>query len=210
MRKQVFNWSAFKQVPIVGIIRNISMEQVMEVLPLYLEAGLTTVEISLTTPHALSIIEAARTRFEQLNIGAGTVCDANDLTDSLRAGAQFVVSPITDERLITTCREQEIPVFPGAFTPTEIYRAWKAGATMVKVFPSSLGPQYIKDIKAPLPNIKLLPTGGIGLDNLSTYIATGADGFGIASQLFDRKMMAGGNPAKLLEHFAAYTRFFAR
>lgn len=210
MANKIFNWSAFEQVPIVGIIRNLTLEQVKFALPLYIEAGLNTVEISLTTPNALVIIKEACQQFgDHLNIGAGTVCDENELTESLEAGSQFIVSPITDPLLIKSCVDRDIPIFPGAFTPTEIYRAWKAGASMVKVFPASLGPQYVKDIKAPFPDIRLLPTGGVGLDNLSAFIAAGAEGFGIASQLFDKTHMEHKNGEALLTHFSHYARIFS-
>lgn len=206
---KAFNWSAFTRVPIVGIIRNLSLAQVRAVLPLYIEAGLNTVEISLATPGAVELIGAASREFgNHLNIGAGTVCNEEELAGSLHAGSQFIVSPITDIQLIRSCAEQGIPVFPGAFTPTEIYRAWQAGATMVKVFPASLGAQYIKDIKAPFPGIKLLPTGGVGLDNLADFRAAGADGFGIASQLFDKQAIAANDQAALLAHFRQYARLF--
>ncbi|WP_257657980.1 bifunctional 4-hydroxy-2-oxoglutarate aldolase/2-dehydro-3-deoxy-phosphogluconate aldolase [Parapedobacter lycopersici] len=211
MDNKAFNWPRFNQVPIVGIIRNLSLAQVRMVLPLYVEAGLNTVEISLTTPDALHIIEEANTRFgAQLNIGAGTVCDMDELQRSLDAGSTFIVSPITDAQLIKSCADRGIPVFPGAFTPTEIYQAWKAGATMVKIFPASLGAQYIKDIKAPFPDIKLLPTGGVGLDNLADFVAAGAEGFGIASQLFDKQAIAANDQKALLNHFMQYARFFQR
>ncbi len=211
MDNKAFNWPRFNQVPIVGIIRNLSLAQVRMVLPLYVEAGLNTVEISLTTPDALHIIEEASTRFgAQLNIGAGTVCDMDELQRSLDAGSTFIVSPITDAQLIKSCADRGIPVFPGAFTPTEIYQAWKAGATMVKIFPASLGAQYIKDIKAPFPDIKLLPTGGVGLDNLADFVAAGAEGFGIASQLFDKQAIAANDQKALLNHFMQYARFFQR
>lgn len=209
MDNKAFNWPRFNQVPIVGIIRNLSLAQVRMVLPLYVEAGLNTVEISLTTPDALHIIEEASIRFgAQLNIGAGTVCDMDELQRSLDAGSTFIVSPITDTQLIKSCADRGTPVFPGAFTPTEIYQAWKAGATMVKIFPASLGAQYIKDIKAPFPDIKLLPTGGVGLDNLADFVAAGAEGFGIASQLFDKQAIAANDQQALLSHFTQYARFF--
>ena len=208
---KAFNWSAFTQIPIVGIVRNLSLDQVRAVLPLYIEAGLNTVEISLATPKALDMIKDACREFgDRLNIGAGTVCTEEELVSSLDAGSQFIVSPITDTHLIQSCVEQGIPTFPGAFTPTEIYHAWQAGATMVKVFPASLGAQYIKDIKAPFPDIKLLPTGGVGLDNLAEYKTAGADGFGIASQLFDKKAIAADDQAALLTHFRQYAQFFGR
>jgi len=209
MKNKAFNWSAFSRIPVIGIIRNLSLAQVRAVLPLYVEAGLNTVEISLATPDALKLIEAASQEFgDRLNIGAGTVCNEEELTDSLHAGSQFIVSPITDVGLIRSCAEKDIPIFPGAFTPTEIYRAWHAGATMVKVFPASLGAQYIKDIKAPFPNIKLLPTGGVGLENLADFRAAGADGFGIASQLFNKQAIESEDHNRLSLVFKQFADFF--
>src|SRR5690606_18081736 len=103
---------------------------------------------------------------------------------ALDAGAQFVVTPITDEEVISACVERDIPIFPGAYTPTEIYKAWSLGASMVKVFPASkLGPDYIKEVLAPLQQIHLMPTGGVGLENMEAFYKAGAKGFGIGSQL---------------------------
>jgi 2-dehydro-3-deoxyphosphogluconate aldolase / (4S)-4-hydroxy-2-oxoglutarate aldolase len=130
---------------------------------------------------------------DRLNIGAGTVCDLNDLDKALLAGAQFIVTPILDEEVIRACVAANIPVFPGAFTPTEILKAWKLGATMVKVFPASkLGPEFIKELLAPLNYLKLLPTGGINLQNFREYFNAGAQGVGIGSGLFPAELINNG------------------
>lgn len=191
MNNQAFSWDSFSAVPIVGIIRNLSFEIVEKILPVYISSGLTSIEITMNTPFADEIIKFASQKYEgQLNIGAGTVCNTQDLKLALDAGAQFIVTPILDAEVVKTCVSSNIPVFPGAFTPTEIYQAWKLGASMVKVYPAtSLGPEYIRDVKAPLNQIKLMPTGGINIDNIQAFLKAGADGFGIGSQLFDKNMI---------------------
>ena len=148
MNTATYSREKFSQLPVVGIIRGMCMEDVMDILPLYVNAGFTTIEFTLNTPDVISIIQAAQHEYNgRLNIGAGTVCDRNDLDKALKAGAQFIVAPIVNEEVMKECVELSIPVFPGAYTATEIYKAWSLGAEMVKVFPAtSLGPAYIKDI----------------------------------------------------------------
>jgi len=206
MNNQEFSWNGFSKVPIVGIIRNLSFEVIEKILPVYLSAGLTTIEITMNTPAADEIIRFAADKYKgQLNVGAGTVCNTDDLDLAIMAGSQFIVTPILDPDVIRTCVSKGIPVFPGAYTPTEIYQAWKLGASMVKVYPAtSLGPDYIKDVKAPLNKIKLLPTGGINLDNIQTFIKAGADGLGIGSQLFDKTLIKDENWEGLELHFKQY------
>jgi 2-dehydro-3-deoxyphosphogluconate aldolase/(4S)-4-hydroxy-2-oxoglutarate aldolase len=206
MNNREFSWNGFSKVPIVGIIRNLSFEVIEKILPVYLSAGLTTIEITMNTPAADEIIRFAADKYKgQLNVGAGTVCNTDDLDLAIRAGSQFIVTPILDPDVVRTCVSKSIPVFPGAYTPTEIYQAWKLGASMVKVYPAtSLGPEYIKDVKAPLNKIKLMPTGGINLDNIQTFIKAGADGLGIGSQLFDKTLIKDENWEGLELHFKQY------
>ncbi len=124
----------------------------------------------------------------RLNVGAGTVINLELLDEAVRAGAAFVVTPTVEPKIITECVNQKMPVFPGAFSPTEVVRAGDLGAMMVKVFPAeSVGPNYIRALKVPLPHIKLLPTGGVDLKTLPDFLKAGADGFGIGSPLFDRQ-----------------------
>ena len=201
-----FSWELFEKAPIVGIIRGLSFEEIRQVLPLYRQAGLTTIEITLNTPDAEAMIHyALEHESNGLNIGAGTVCTEADLDRAFTAGAQFIVTPILDKKVIKTCVKRGIPVFPGAFTPTEIYTAWSLCASMVKVYPAtSLGPEYIKDLKAPLNQLKVMPTGGISLSNMDAYIRAGADGLGIGSQLFDKALIQEKNWSGLKEHFERF------
>ena len=206
MNNQEFSWNGFSKVPIVGIIRNLSFDTIEKIIPIYLSAGLTTIEITMNTQAAEEIIRFAADKYKgQLNVGAGTVCNTDELDMAIRAGSQFIVTPILDPDVVRTCVSKNIPVFPGAYTPTEIYQAWKLGASMVKVYPAtSLGPEYIKDVKAPLNTIKLMPTGGINLDNIQTFIKAGADGLGIGSQLFDKTLIKDENWKGLELHFKQY------
>jgi len=206
MTEDAFSWELFRQTPIVGIIRHIGQDDVRQILPIFQEAGLTTVEVTMNTPGAETIIREALTNYSiNLNIGAGTVCSEDDLERALAAGAQFIVTPIINEKVIKACVKKGVPIFPGAFTPSEIYKAWDLGASMVKVFPTTaLGPAYIRDVKAPLNQIKLLPTGGITLTNMSDFIRAGADGLGIGSQLFDGRLIAGKDWQGLKTHFQAF------
>lgn len=194
------------KLPIIGIMRNISADVVDTVLQIYADSGLNQVEITMNTPNAATIIKNAVSKYrDTLYIGAGTVCTLNDLNTALNAGAKFIVTPIVNEEVITACVKHKVPIYPGAYTPTEIYKAWSLGAEMVKVFPaSSLGPSYIRDVKATLNTIKLLPTGGINLQNMSSFEAAGADGFGIGSPLFDKAYIQAKNWEGLKNHISAF------
>lgn len=207
MPQDVFSTNLFAQAPVVGIIRGLSATQVTAILPLYVDSGLTTLEITMNTPGAGAMIRQAIERYPtQLNIGAGTVRTLADLDDAIAVGAQFIVTPTLNEAVILRCVERGIPIFPGAFTPTEIERAWTLGATMVKVYPAGvLGPDYIRDVKAPLDDVKLLPTGGIGLDNIAAYRKAGADGVGMGSQLFDKTLIRNQDWSGLRAHFQNVT-----
>lgn len=191
MSQQPFSWELFSKAPVVGIIRGLQPDDVDHILPAYRASGLTTIEITMNTAGASSIIRNAIQRHsEGLNIGAGTVCTPDDLDQALDAGAQFIVTPVISKKVIKACVRRGIPIFPGAFTPSEIYKAWSLGASMIKVYPAtSLGPEYIKDVKAPLNQLRLMPTGGISLDNMGTYFKAGADGVGIGSHLFDKALI---------------------
>jgi 2-dehydro-3-deoxyphosphogluconate aldolase/(4S)-4-hydroxy-2-oxoglutarate aldolase len=208
MSKHHFSEELFSRVPIVGIVRGCPFEELHSILPIYVEAGLTTIEITMNTVGAEAMISHAIKHYAgKLNIGAGTVCTPDELKRALAAGAQFIVTPVINETIIKTCVGKGIPIFPGAFTPTEIYNAWALGATMVKVFPTTfLGPDYIKDVKAPLNHIKLIPTGGVKLDNILSFKKAGADGYGIGSHLFDKALIASKNWDGLKAHFSEFVK----
>lgn len=197
-----FSWELFHQTPIVGILRGLPMDTIRQIAGACEMAGFYTLEVTMNTAGAADIIAALRNDFPKLNIGAGTVCNMDDLQRAVGAGSQFIVTPILDEAVVKNCVEHGMPVFPGAFTPTEIYRAWSLGASAVKVFPATqLGVQYIKDVSAPLNNIKLLPTGGVSLENIKSFFEAGAVGVGMGSSLLDKKLIKAGDFEGLKLHF---------
>lgn len=183
-----FSWEAFEAFPVVGILRGFSLSITSELIPILIKEQWSCVEVTLDTPNAFEQINTLSSRFgDQISIGAGTVLDVTSLDQTLEAGASFIVTPTVNVPLIEKCAASKIPVFPGAFSPTEIATAWDAGASMVKLFPANhLGPSYIKDIKAPLSHLKILATGGITPDNISDYLKVGTSGFGIGSSIFHR------------------------
>jgi 2-dehydro-3-deoxyphosphogluconate aldolase/(4S)-4-hydroxy-2-oxoglutarate aldolase len=174
---------------VIAIIRASSSEELIAVVHALREGGLTCIEVTMTTPNALEVTRAAREAVgDSAAIGVGTVLDAETARAAIRAGAQFVVAPITDVPTIELCKQSQVPVMPGAMSPTEIVRAWQAGADMVKVFPTStLGPKFIKDLRGPLPQIKLVPTGGVNLDTAADFIRAGAAALGVGSALVSRQ-----------------------
>ena len=186
--------SAFIELPIIGILRGFSPAQGVEAATAAAAGGLAAVEITMNTPGVLTQIEAVRRRLPAgVAVGAGTVTSAEHVRQAVAAGASFIVSPVVDVTVIRASLDAGVPVFPGALTPTEILSAVRAGARMVKLFPAgSMGPGYLKAVKAPLESIPLLATGGIGLDNVGAFLAAGADGFGIGSPLFDREKVERG------------------
>jgi 2-dehydro-3-deoxyphosphogluconate aldolase/(4S)-4-hydroxy-2-oxoglutarate aldolase len=207
VNKHIFSLQNFLTLPVIGIIRGLTLEETLGILPYYVKAGFTTVEITMNTPNAEQMIREIVNQYEGvLNIGAGTVCTDKELDLAIEAGAQFIVMPIINESVIKSCIKEKIPVFPGAYTATEIFQAWSLGAEMVKVFPaSSLGPEYIKDLRGPLNQIKLVPVGGVNIDNCLDYMKAGASGLGMGSQLFDTKKIREKNWKELsntLELFA--------
>jgi 2-dehydro-3-deoxyphosphogluconate aldolase/(4S)-4-hydroxy-2-oxoglutarate aldolase len=152
------------------------------------------IEITMTTPRALEVIAAmSKTKSADSLIGAGTVLDPETTAQAIHAGADFIVSPITNFEMIQACRRYDTFVAPGAFTPTEIVAAWEAGADVVKVFPAtSVGPKYFKDIKGPLPQVRLMPTGGVSIENAREFIDNGACCVAIGTALLDKKAIDTG------------------
>jgi 2-dehydro-3-deoxyphosphogluconate aldolase / (4S)-4-hydroxy-2-oxoglutarate aldolase len=186
-----FSWEKFNRMPLTGIVRNIPRLKTEHLAKYYYDAGLTTMEVTMNSAEAAETIARLVTIFgDTLNIGAGTVCSLKDLENALAAGAQFIVTPVINEEVITACVAAKVPIFPGAYTPTEIYRAWSLGAGMVKVFPAGkLGVEYIKEVLAPLDQIRLMPTGGITVDNFTGFLQAGAAGVGLGSSLFPKQLV---------------------
>jgi len=202
----------FMELPLMGILRDFSSEDVEHIMPMCISAGLTTIEITMNTPDAEKMIrEAVNVHGDRLTIGAGTVCNTDDLERALNAGAAFIVMPISDPQVIRICVQRDVPVFPAAFTPTEIYMAWSLGATMVKLFPAEcLGPKFIGDLSGPLHQIKLLATGGINLNNGMSFLDAGAMGLGIGGQLFDKDLINDRNWDGLARHIGSYVQKYMR
>ena len=208
MHRPIFSWELFDKMPIVGIIRNLTVADINFVLPIYKQAGFTTIEITLNTPEALSVISSLALEYKgELNVGAGTVCTLDDLTDAVNAGANFIVTPIFKAEVVKKCVSMEVPIFPGAFSPTEIYEAWELGASMIKLYPASVvGPAYVSAVLAPLNKVKLMPTGGIHLSNMLAFMKAGATSLGIGSELFDKKIIQKRDSEAMLNHFTLFAQ----
>jgi len=205
MANSKFSWSEYQRMPIIGIIRGLPKETIFKIADVYAQSGFTNLEVTMNTPEVAEVIATLRTSHPNINIGAGTVRNLGDLDIALNAGAQFIVSPVTIKDTITACDKNKIPIFAGAYSPTEIYNAWDWGASAVKVFPANnLGPQYMKNVMAPLDNIKLVPTGGINLDNINSYFEVGVFGVGLGSALFDKQILSSCNYDLLSKHFLKY------
>lgn len=190
-----FNVTLFRQLPVVGILRFFPRAQVELMLPAALAGGLLNFEVTMNSEGAEDLIRFSRDLVgERGNVGAGTVTTVDMLHRALAAGASFIVTPAVIPEVIQACVERGVPVLAGALTPTEIFTAWRLGATMVKVFPADqLGPAHIRAVKAPFPEIPLMPTGGVTVETLPAFRAAGADAFGVGSPLFDPRQAAAGN-----------------
>jgi 2-dehydro-3-deoxyphosphogluconate aldolase/(4S)-4-hydroxy-2-oxoglutarate aldolase len=180
---------------VVAVVRVPESSKLVQVANALREGGVTCIEITMTTPDALEVIRAvSREAGDRACIGVGTVLDAETARAAILAGAEFVVGPTLNEEVIRMARRYSKPVVPGAYTPTEILRAWEAGADVVKVFPASVGgPDYFKAIKGPLPQIKLTPTGGVNLNTAADWIRAGAEFLGVGGELVKKDDVAKGN-----------------
>lgn len=193
--------SVIEQQRVIAIVRLAEGGQLVPVAEALRRGGLKVIEFTMTTPGALDAIrEAAASLGDDLCLGAGTVLDAATVRAAVEAGARFIVSPVLKQEIITACRRYGVLCTPGALTPTEILQATEWGADLVKVFPATpLGPAYIRDILAPLPQLRLVPTGGVSLDNLAAFLDAGATAVAIGSQLVDKSAVAEGRLEVLTE-----------
>ncbi len=195
------NLELILETGVVGVIRTESSEKLLKVAEAIREGGVKCIEVAMTTPNALEVIKDVAGSVEDVLIGAGTVLDAETARAAILAGAEYLVSPTTDLAMIKMCKRYGKVVAPGAFTPTEIMTAWQAGADIVKVFPAArLGPKFSSDVKAPLPQVKLMPTGGVSVENAAEFIRKGADVICVGSALIDKEAIAEGNFGVLTEN----------
>lgn len=195
-----------EQSGVIAVIRLDSSEKLPKIIEALSKGGLRALEITMTTPNAIEIIrETAKELSDDFILGVGTVLDEETARMAILAGAEFVVSPVLNISLIKMVNRYGKLMISGAFTPTEILSAWDNGADLVKVFPATvMGPRYFKDIKGPLPQIKLTPTGGVSLENTAEFIKAGATCVGVGSALLNKRMIADNDWQALADHAAKF------
>jgi len=186
-----FDLAQFQKEPVLGIIRGVTEENLTEVFSTVISAGLRFVEVTLNTPNAPRLIEKSSKKFSNLIcIGAGTVTSLAEAQTAANTGAQFIVAPTLNQDVAEYCKQQALAYFPGALTPTEIEKAWNAGATMVKVFPASqMGAEYFRVIKGPFETVRLMAVGGIGPENIVDYLSAGADAVALGGSILSPSRM---------------------
>ena len=194
--EKVWVLKRIEEVGIVPVVRASSSEEAVAVADVIREGGIPILEITMTVPGAIAVIAELSKRYgDEVLVGAGTVLDPETARSCIAAGAQFIVSPALNIQTIELCKLQRIAVFPGALTPTEVVTAWDAGADAVKVFPCSAmgGASYLRSLKAPLPEVKLVPTGGVSLATAKDFIAAGAWAIGVGADLVNTKAISSGD-----------------
>src|SRR3954463_11182679 len=184
---------------IVAVVRAESGESLVKVVRALAEGGVTAAEITFTVPDAIEVIRQVRREVgEAVVLGAGTVLDPETARAALLAGAEYIVAPTVNVEVIRLCRRYDKVVMPGALTPTEVLAAWEAGADVVKIFPADVGgPAYLKALSGPLPQIRLMPTGGVDLNTAESFLKAGACCLGVGSSLVSPKTVASGDFAQI-------------
>jgi 2-dehydro-3-deoxyphosphogluconate aldolase / (4S)-4-hydroxy-2-oxoglutarate aldolase len=187
---------------VIPVVRATSADEAMRAIDAIREGGISVLEITMTVPGAIAVIEEVSKRYgNQALVGAGTVLDPEIAEACVSSGAQFIVSPALNLETIACCRRLDVAIMPGALTPTEVVQAWNAGADFVKVFPAGAvgGASYLKALKAPLPQIELVPTGGVSLKTAADFIRAGAAALGVGADLVDIKAIRDGQGALITE-----------
>jgi 2-dehydro-3-deoxyphosphogluconate aldolase/(4S)-4-hydroxy-2-oxoglutarate aldolase len=199
--------AAIEDAGVVAVIRMQQPERLRAIVDALGEGGVRALEVTMTVPGAVDLIHSlSPTLPSGFLLGAGTVLDAETATRVIDAGATFVVSPILRPAIIEICHRNGIAALPGCFSPTEIMTAWESGADIVKVFPATaLGPAFFKDVRGPLPQVKLMPTGGVTLDNAGDWIRAGAVAVGVGTALLDRAAIERGDYGVLRDNAARIT-----
>jgi len=195
------------ELGLVPVLRASSAQEAITIADAILAGGVNILEVTMTVPGAIHVIEQlANHHGSKLLLGAGTVLDPETARNCILAGAQFIVSPALDLRTIELCRRYSVPIMPGALTPTEIVSAWQAGAEVVKVFPCSAlgGAKYLKALQGPLPQIQLIPTGGVSLATAEEFLAAGAFALGVGGDLVDAKAAREGRTSVITENAQKY------
>jgi 2-dehydro-3-deoxyphosphogluconate aldolase/(4S)-4-hydroxy-2-oxoglutarate aldolase len=193
---------SINEIAVIPIVRTTNAETALKAVEAVGQGGIECVEITMTVEHALRALEVVADRYgDRILLGAGTVLDPETARSCMLAGAQFFVAPSLSRKTIEMAKRYSKPIFPGALTPTEVVTAWEAGADGIKVFPCSAvgGAKYIKALKAPLPHIELLPTGGVNLETVTDFLAAGSFAVGIGSELIDSRSIAEGDYKTITE-----------
>ena len=198
----------FKKLPVMGILRGVELDLLEPLIETVISCGLETIEITMNTENAAELIRKAVTLSgKRLMIGAGTVLNTGSLKSALDSGATFIVMPAFVKEVMDACVKGKIPVFPGALTPQEIFNAWSAGATMVKVFPAKFfGPDYFREIKAPFDDIELLACSGVTPENMQAYFLNGASAVAFGASVFKKEWLAKRDFANIGESIRRYLR----
>jgi 2-dehydro-3-deoxyphosphogluconate aldolase/(4S)-4-hydroxy-2-oxoglutarate aldolase len=191
---------------VIAIMRAQSSDQLIAAADAIRRGGVRAIEVTMTTPGALDVIgEAVRRYGSDVLFGAGTVLDAETARTAILAGAGFIVSPTLDLETVALCKRYATPVLPGCFTPTEMLTAWEAGADMVKLFPAELGgPDLVRAILAPLPQLQIVPVGGVDLNTAAEFIRKGAAALGVGSSLINQKLLESGDMEELTRRATAF------
>lgn len=197
---------------IVAVVRAPSGELLAQVVKALADGGVTSAEITFTVPNAIDVIKQVRRELgDSIVLGAGTVLDPETARAAILAGAEYLVTPTVNVEVIKLCRRYDTPIMAGAFTPTEILTAWEAGADIVKIFPADVGgPGYLKSVRGPLPQIKVMPTGGVDLTTAEAFLKAGACCLGVGSSLVDPKMIAAGDFGRIRDLAAQYIEIVQR
>lgn len=193
---------------IVAIIRASSGEQLVNVARALYEGGINTIEVTFTTPGVVDVISAVRKDLgNKILLGAGTVLDPETARVALLAGAEFIVSPCVNLEVIKLAHRYDKLVMPGAYTPTEVVTAWEAGADVIKLFPADIGgAPYLKALKGPLPQVRMMPTGGVNQQTLRDFIKAGACAVGLGSQLVEKEALERGDFARIRQLATEYVQ----
>jgi 2-dehydro-3-deoxyphosphogluconate aldolase/(4S)-4-hydroxy-2-oxoglutarate aldolase len=197
---------------IVAVVRSESSAALVKVVQALAEGGVTAAEVTFTVPDAIDVIRQIRREVgDALVLGAGTVLDPETARAAMLAGAEYIVAPTLNLEVIRLCRRYDKAVMPGAFTPTEALTAWEAGADVVKIFPADVGgPAYLKALRGPLPQIRLMPTGGVDLSTAENFLKAGAFCLGVGSALVDTGMIAKGEFTRIRDLAAQYAAIVRR
>src|ERR1019366_3601283 len=192
---------------LVAVVRSQDSQQLVEVVRALADGGVTVAEITMTVPGSLDVVKQVRAALgDRVLLGAGTILDTETARAAFLAGAEYIVSPTLNVEVIKMCQRYDKLVMPGAFTPTEILTAWEAGADIVKVFPADvLGPAFFKALRGPLPQIRLMPTGGVDLQTAADFLRAGACCLGVGGQLVDPKAVAAGDFDRIRSLARQYT-----